>query len=78
MATNLQDAVATVVDPKAHADPARLHAAYGWLRKNDPVARAEIERFDPFFIVTKHADILKVKQGQHPLPLRRMPSATAR
>ena len=35
---NAADAVWAVVDPKAHADPKRLHEAYGWLRKNDPVA----------------------------------------
>jgi hypothetical protein len=77
MATNLQDAVAAVVDPKAHADPARLHAAYGWLRRNDPVARAQIERFDPFFIVTKHADILEVSRDNTLFPYGEYPSTLA-
>lgn len=69
-----QEMVATVVDPAAHADPARLHAAYGWLRKNDPIARAELPDFDPFYVVTKHADILEISKDNTLFPYGEMPS----
>jgi hypothetical protein len=77
MSTELIDAVATVVDPKAHADAPRLHEAYAWLRRNDPLARAEIAGFDPFRIVTKHADILEVSRDNTLFPYGDFPSTLA-
>ncbi len=53
---------AAVIDPKAHADGTRLHDALTWIRANNPLGRAEIEGFDPFWIVSKHADILEVSR----------------
>lgn len=53
---------AEVVDPKAHADGARLHDAMRWIRANNPLGRAELEGFDPFWVVSKHADILEVSR----------------
>jgi cytochrome P450 len=69
-----QEIIATVVDPKAHADPERLHAAFAWLRKNDPVALAELPGFDPFRLVTKHADILEVSRDNTLFPYGDFPS----
>src|SRR5882724_5268622 len=77
MASAASDPIATVVDPKAHADPRRLHEAYGWLRKNDPVARAELPGFDPFFVLTKHADILEVSKDNTLFPYGDFPSTLA-
>ena len=51
-AMNTEDAIATVVDPKAHADPPRLNDAFAWLRQNEPLALAELPGFDPFRLVT--------------------------
>jgi cytochrome P450 len=48
-----------LVDPAAYADT-RIHQAYKWLRANNPLGRAELEPYDPFWVVTKHADILEV------------------
>lgn len=50
-----------LVNPKAYADR-RLHDAYTWLRANNPVGLAEPDGFDPFWVVTKHADILDVSR----------------
>ncbi len=72
-----QDVVSTVVDPKAHADPQRLHAAFAWLRRNDPVALAELPGFDPFRLVTKHADILEVSRDNTLFPYGDFPSTLA-
>lgn len=56
------DIVAEIIDPKAHADPTRYHDAMRWVRANNPLGRAEIEGFDPFWVVSKHADILEVSR----------------
>jgi cytochrome P450 len=77
MSTALQDALSTVVDPKAHADPPRLNAAFAWLRQNDPVARAQLPGFDPFHVVTKHADILEVSRDNSLFPYGDFPSTLA-
>jgi len=77
MSATTADFVATVVDPKAHADPARLYDAYGLLRKNDPVARAELPGFDPFHVVTRHADILEISRDNVAFPYGNYPSTLA-
>ncbi|MBU4568096.1 MAG: cytochrome P450, partial [Alphaproteobacteria bacterium] len=51
-----------VVDPKAYADWKRSHEAFAWLRKNAPLDVAEVEGFDPFWVVSRHADILNVER----------------
>jgi len=77
MALTTAECVATVVDPKAHADPARLNAAYAWLRQNDPFAKAEIEGFDAFRLVTRHADILEISRDNSLFPYGDFPSTLA-
>ena len=55
------DLAATLVDPTAYADQ-RLHDAYRWLRANNPLGIARPQGFDPFWVVTKHADIQTVSR----------------
>jgi hypothetical protein len=74
MSGTTNEMVATVVDPKAHADPARLHQAFAWLRANDPIARAELPGMDPFYVVTRHADILEISRDNTLFPYGDMPS----
>ncbi len=74
MIHTLASAVETVVDPVAHARPARLFDAYGWLRKNAPFARAELPDFDPFHVVTRHADILELSRDNQIFPYGDFPS----
>lgn len=52
---------ANLVDPTAYAD-GRIHDTYAWLRANNPFGLAEIEGFDPFWVATKHADILEISR----------------
>lgn len=52
---------ANLVDPKAYAD-GRIYETYAWLRANNPFGLAEIEGFDPFWLATKHADILEISR----------------
>ena len=77
MTMTREAAVAAVVDPKAHADPSRLNAAFAWLRKNEPLALAELPGFDPFRIVSKHADILEVSRDNSLFPYGAFPSTLA-
>src|SRR6266571_3022455 len=49
-----------IVLPKAYAKQNSLLAGFRWLRANLPLGRVEIEGFDPFWVVTKHADILEI------------------
>lgn len=56
-----QDIAATLVDPAAYADQ-RIHDAYRWLRANNPVGLAEPDGYDPFWVITRHADILHVSR----------------
>lgn len=52
----------TIVDPKAYADGKRVDEAFSWLRKEAPLDQAHVEGFDPFWVVTRHADILEVER----------------
>ena len=51
----------TVVDPTAYAD-GRIHETFTRLRRESPVARVETEGYDPFWVVTRHADILEAER----------------
>ncbi len=55
------DIAEILVDPKAYADD-RIHDAYTWLRANQPLGWASPEGYDPFWVVTRHADILEVSR----------------
>lgn len=50
---------ARVVDPRTYADGS-IFDSYRWFRQNDPFALIESEDFDPFRVVTRHADIMEV------------------
>jgi len=55
------DVAETLVDPGAFAD-GRIFDSYAWLRANRPLAVAQPEGFDPFWVVTRHADILEISR----------------
>ncbi len=55
------DIAVTLVTPASYADHT-IHDSYKWLRANNPLGRAEVEGYDPFWVVTKHADILEVSR----------------
>ena len=57
-----QDLANTIVDPRAYADGARIDDAFRKLRRDAPLDVAQPEGFDPFWVVTKHADILAVER----------------
>ena len=51
----------SLAQPSAYADGTVMET-YRWLRKNQPLGVAEIEGVDPFWVVTKHADILEISR----------------
>ena len=63
IAPNIPQYIAnTIVDPKAYADGKRVDDAFTTLRRDLPLAVAQPEGFDPFWVVTKHADIQEVER----------------
>lgn len=55
-----------ITSPKAYARQGSLLTALRWLRSNAPLGRVESEDFDPFWVVTRHADIADIIR-QHDL-----------
>ena len=53
---------ARLVDPHSYAEAHGLHSDFAWLRANLPVSRAEVSGFEPFWVVTKHADIAEISR----------------
>src|ERR1700751_772288 len=51
----------TIVDPPAYAD-ARIEAVFTRLRREAPLAQVQAEGYDPFWAVTRHADIMEVER----------------
>lgn len=51
-----------IIDPYAYADGKRADEAFAWLRKEAPLDIAEVPGVDPFWVVTRHADILEVER----------------
>ncbi|MFC3172760.1 cytochrome P450 [Novosphingobium bradum] len=64
-ATIPQDIANTLVDPRAYAD-GRADEALRWLRANNPLGLARPDGYEPFWVVTRHADIAEVG-GQNKL-----------
>ena len=51
-----------IVLPEGHRDDAQLFEAYRWLRENNPLGIAQVEGYDPIFLVSKHADIMEIER----------------
>ena len=51
---------AAVVDPAAYGEWDALHERLAWARANAPLAIAENPDHDPFWLVTRHADIMAI------------------
>nr|WP_246562739.1 cytochrome P450 [Bradyrhizobium liaoningense] len=56
-----ENIVAVLTDPAAYGDH-RIFDAYRWLRTNQPLGIASPRGFNPFWVVTRHADIQAVSQ----------------
>jgi cytochrome P450 len=47
--------------PSAYAD-GTIYETYRWLRANEPFGVAKVDGIDPFWVATKHADILEISR----------------
>jgi cytochrome P450 len=54
----------SLVNPASWADEQGIHAQLAWLRSNDPLRRLEPEGFEPFWSVTRYADLKEVEQNR--------------
>ncbi len=59
----MDDAGKVLADPHAYTDESRLHAALAHLRANAPVCRVEVPNYQPFWAITKHADIMDIERN---------------
>jgi len=60
-ATKVDEELARLIlSPRAYAEQTALYAGFRRLRATNPVGRVEVDGYDPFWAVTKHADILEV------------------
>ena len=57
-----QDVADTIVNPWAYADGRKVDEAFAWLRREAPLEQAQPDGFDPFWVVSRHADILNVER----------------
>lgn len=51
-----------LLSPQAYAEQTELLRGFRWLRANNPVGRVEVDGYDPFWAVTKHADIVEISR----------------
>ncbi|MEW5683761.1 MAG: cytochrome P450 [Pseudomonadota bacterium] len=56
-----QDIAETIIDPKAYADFDRIEDAFRTLRREAPLDVAHPDGFDPFWVVTRQAEIREVE-----------------
>lgn len=56
------DLARQVIAPRSYAEDAPLQEGFRWLRANNPLGQARLEGIYPFWIVTKHADILEISR----------------
>ncbi|HLZ85113.1 MAG TPA: cytochrome P450, partial [Caulobacteraceae bacterium] len=57
-----QDVARVVISPRSYAEDAPLHEAFRWIRANVPLGKATLEGIYPFWIVSRHADILEISR----------------
>jgi cytochrome P450 len=62
MTLTVTEAGLALADPAVYADEARLHEALTLLRRKAPVHRVRAPGFEPFWAVTRHADITEIER----------------
>ena len=63
MTLTVTEAGLALTDPAAYADEDRLHEALALLRREDPVHWVEAPGYEPFWAVTRHADIMEIERN---------------
>ncbi|NUP80954.1 MAG: cytochrome P450 [Nonomuraea sp.] len=60
---SLAEAGRVFATPAAYTDEIRLHEALTLLRRESPVHRVEAPGYNPFWAVTRHADVLEIERN---------------
>src|SRR5487761_1485316 len=63
MTLTVTEAGRALTDASAYADEARLHEALALLRREAPVHWVEADGFEPFWAITRHADIMDIERN---------------
>ena len=59
----MDDAAKVFANPKAYTDEPKFHAALTYLRANAPVSWVDVPSYEPFWAITKHADIMEIERA---------------
>ena len=59
----MDDAAKVFANPKAYTDEPKFHAALTHLRANAPVSLVDVPSYEPFWAITKHADIMEIERA---------------
>ncbi|WP_131738877.1 cytochrome P450 [Actinomadura roseirufa] len=62
MTLTVEEAGLALADPRSYTDDRRLHDSLALLRREAPVHRVEAPGYNPFWAVTRHADVLAVER----------------
>lgn len=52
----------TIIDPKAYSNREVVNSAFAQIRAKQPLDKAELAEFEPFWVVSRHADIKEVER----------------
>ena len=63
MTMTVTEAGLALAEPAAYADETRVHQALALLRREAPVHRVEAVGYEPFWAVTRHADIMEIERN---------------
>ncbi|MQY05701.1 cytochrome P450 [Actinomadura macrotermitis] len=63
MSLTLAEAGRALASPAAYADDRRFHEALALLRRESPVHWVEAAGYNPFWAVTRHADVMEVERA---------------
>ncbi len=55
--------ITAIADPQTFTDPAALHALLARIRKEDPLPFIEADDYAPFWLVSRHSDIMEVERN---------------
>jgi cytochrome P450 len=59
----MDEAAKLLADPKAYTDEPGLHRALAHLRAEAPVSWVDVPNYQPFWAITKHADIMEIERA---------------
>lgn len=62
MDLTIEQAGRSLTDPMTYTDDPTLHRALTLLRRESPLHRVEEEGFEPFWAVTRHADVMRIER----------------